>query len=316
MRFIDAVTIRNAASYQEWLKAMKHAIAAAPDYDECMPKRQHIDFGRNTFLLMPCVNEKFWVTKLVSYCPENHKQGKPSIYGTLVLNDSQTGEPLAVMDGGMITAMRTAAVGATGLDCLAPGNATSLGIVGTGTQGMYQVLFACQVRDFETINFYDIDEASASAFAEFAERELPGIRLVKARNTAALTRESEVIISATNSMHPLFPEDENLLTGKTIIAVGSYKPDCRELPSSLFSHTQQVFVDTLHAASESGDLAIPIREGHIKTQNIHHLGKLISGEITLAKSPSQIFKTVGSAVYDLFAAQLVYRKSMYNQPSD
>lgn len=309
MKFIDSAAIGSAASYQEWLEAMKGALIETPFFDKCMPKRQHIDFGRNTFLLMPCVNDKFWVTKLVSHCPENHKLGKPPIYGTVILNDSQTGEPLAVLEGGMITAMRTAAVGATGLDCLAPGDVKSLGIVGTGTQGMYQALFACQVRGFETINFYDKDEAAASAFTDFAERKWPGIRLQKARNAEAIAKGSEVIITATNSMHPLFPDDEDLLAGKTIIAVGSYKPDYRELPSSIFRHTQQVFVDTAHAATESGDLAIPIQEGLIPAQNIHPLGKLINGEISLDHSPTRLFKTVGSAVYDLFAAQLVYRKT-------
>jgi ornithine cyclodeaminase/alanine dehydrogenase-like protein (mu-crystallin family) len=315
MKLIDAAAIGSAATYQEWLEAMKAALRETPFYDKCMQKRQHIDFGKNTFLLMPCVNDQFWVTKLVSYCPENHKLGKSAIYGTVILNDSQTGEPLAVMDGGMITAMRTAAVGATGLDLLAPGDVKTLGIVGTGTQGMYQALFACQVRGFETIHFYDKDEAATSAFTDFAERKLPGIRLHMAKDAAALARESEVIITATNARHPLFPDDEALLAGKTIIAVGSYKPDYRELPSSLFSHTQQVFVDTAHAASESGDLAMPVQEGLILAKNIHPLGKLISGEISLAQSPTRLFKTVGSAIYDLFAAQLVFQKTNNTQPT-
>jgi ornithine cyclodeaminase/alanine dehydrogenase-like protein (mu-crystallin family) len=314
MKFIDAVTIRNAASYREWLEAMKRALIEAPVYDQCMLKRQHIDFGRNTFLLMPCVNEKFWVTKLVSYCPENPGRGKPSIYGTVVLNSSRTGELLAVLDGGMITAMRTAAVGASGLDVLAPGDVKTLGIAGTGTQGMYQALFACQVRDFKTISFYDKDETAVSAFADFAAREFPGTRLQKVEDAEELAHESEVLITATNSGYPLFSEDEGLLAGKTIIAVGSYKPGFRELPSSLFSHIKQVFVDTVHAASESGDLVIPLQAGLIPMQNIHPLGKLISGEIALEKSPSRLFKTVGSAVYDLFAAQLVFGKTMNNQP--
>lgn len=315
MKLIDAAAIASAATYQEWLETMKAALAETPFYDKCMLKRQHIDFGKNTFLLMPCVNDQFWVTKLVSYCPENHKLGKSAIYGTVILNDSQTGELLAVMDGGMITALRTAAVGATGLDLLAPGNVKTLGIVGTGTQGMYQALFACQVRGFETIRFYDKDETAASAFTDFAKRKLPGIRLQKAKDAAALARESEVIITATNSRNPLFPDDEDLLAGKTIVAVGSYKPDFRELPSSIFSHTQQVFVDTAHAATESGDLAIPVQEGLIPAQNIHPLGKLISGEVSLAQSPTRLFKTVGSAVYDLFAAQLVFQKTNTNQPA-
>lgn len=306
---IDATSVRNAASLQEWVAVMKQALVSGPHYDKCMLKRQHIDHGRNTFLLMPCVNDDYWVTKLVSFCPGNPGLGKPSIFGTVVLNDSRTGELLAVMDGGMVTAMRTAAVSAAGLDLLAPQNVKTLGIVGAGKQGMYQALLACQVRKFERICYYDKAETSAAGFARFAARELPGLPVEMAKSPGALARDADVIITASNSEEPVFPDVAGLLTGKTIIAVGSYKPDFRELPPSVYSDAPQVFVDTMHALTESGDLVIPIRDGLITKESILPMARLIKGEVPLEGNRTRIFKTVGSAVYDLFAAELIYRKT-------
>lgn len=314
MLYIDAQTVRKAASIPEWVAVMKNALSEAPHYDRCMQKRQHIDFGRNTFLLMPCVNENYWVTKLVSFCPGNPELGKPSIYGTLILNDSRTGEPLAVMDGGMITAMRTAAVGSAGLDLLAPPGVRTLGVVGAGTQGMYQAMFACQVRDFDRICFYDKSDDAAGAFTAFIRKELPGMSVEQVKDTTELAKSAEVIITATNADQPVFPSVEGMLKGKTILAVGSYKPDHRELPPTVFDHVSRVFVDTMHAMTESGDLTAPLGEGLIQQESIHPLGRLIHGELTVGTDPTRLFKTVGSAVYDLFAAELVYRKTRSQQP--
>lgn len=116
MNYFDSRIIENIATFSEWVdmmeKALRHSIKPG---GYVMPKRMHLDYGDDTFLLMPCITDEYWVTKLVSFCPDNKSLGRPSIYGTVVLNDTKTGEPLAVMDGSAITAMRTAAVTAVGI---------------------------------------------------------------------------------------------------------------------------------------------------------------------------------------------------------
>jgi len=151
MRFFDQKSIIENIAIQEWVDAMIMAISTGNSDKYNMPKRMHIDYNENTFLLMPCITDDYWCTKLVSFCPENKKSGLPSIHGILVLTSTSTGEPLALMEGSAITAMRTAAVSAVGIKKLAPVNCTSLGIVGTGLQGIYQAIFACSVRKISRI---------------------------------------------------------------------------------------------------------------------------------------------------------------------
>jgi ornithine cyclodeaminase/alanine dehydrogenase-like protein (mu-crystallin family) len=308
MRFINSETISHAASVNEWVNAMEEAILKSLTSDYLMPKRMHLDRGSDTFLLMPCITDEYWTTKLVSFCPGNPSVNLPSIYGTIVLNSSKTGEPLAILDGTRITAFRTAAVSALGIKYLSPVNAKTLGIIGTGVQGIYQAKFACSVRSIEKLTVFDNSERSVEKFIESFNSEFPAIPVTVARDSESLCSESEIIITATNTKEPLFPEKEELFEGKTFIGIGSYKPDCREYPEAFFNTIDQIFIDTIHGLKESGDLIFPVQEELIAEDKIYSLGSLIRNDISLSDRPTRFFKTVGSAIFDLYAAKLIYEK--------
>jgi ornithine cyclodeaminase/alanine dehydrogenase-like protein (mu-crystallin family) len=309
MRFIDSDTISCAATATEWVNAMEEAIVMSITDNYLMPKRMHIDRGNDTFLLMPCITDEYWVTKLVSFCPGNPSIDLPSIYGTIVLNSTKTGEPLAVMDGSKITAFRTAAVSAMGIKYLSKDDAKTLGVVGTGVQGISQAIFACSVRKIEELTVFDHSERSVSRFLEVFGKEFPEIRVNVAEKSEEVCSRSEIIITATNTKEPIFPGKEELFEGKTFIAIGSYKPECREYPGEFFNTIDQIFIDTIHGLKESGDLIYPVEEGLIAEDKIYSLGALLRGDISLSDKPTRFFKTVGSAIFDLYAAKLVFEKS-------
>jgi ornithine cyclodeaminase/alanine dehydrogenase-like protein (mu-crystallin family) len=308
MKYIDSNTIAGIATFSDWVAAMEQAMLMSATGGFLMPKRMHLDKGNDTFLLMPCITDEYWVTKLVSFCPGNKESGRPSIYGTVVLNDSKTGEPLALMDGGMITAMRTAAVTAAGIRNLSPVRSKSLGIIGTGKQGIYQAMFACSVREIDVIRAYDQSISNLQQFSEVFNRKYPGIKIIYAADSAEVALNSEIIISATNSQIPVFPDSKELFTGKTFVGIGSYKPDCREFPEQLFRQIDQLFVDTSDGKKESGDLITPLSKGWIAEDKIIQIGNLVAGDISPSANPTRLFKTVGSALFDLFAAKLVYER--------
>jgi len=308
MNVIDSKTITLAATFVEWIDAMEEAMSVSLSGEYIMPQRLHLDQGKNTFLVMPCIAGEYWVTKLVSFCPDNTVSGIPSIYGTIVLSRTGTGEPLAVMEGGDITALRTAAVSALGIKYLAPENATTLGIVGTGSQGIQQARFACTVRDIRQVTVFDRSERSISRFLDAFKADFPAIRVRVAKNAEQLCSETEIIITATNSNDPVFPDKSVLFEGKTFVGIGSYKPDCREYPDSFFRQIDQIFVDTIHGKKESGDLLYPIQNRLIPESNIYPLGSLIAGIVALSAKPTKFYKTVGSALFDLYAAKLIYEK--------
>src|SRR5512138_605166 len=108
MKIIDRTAVETAASVAEWTEAMEQAILKSLNGDVLMPPRSHIDKGDDSFLIMPCIDERYWSTKLVSFCPGNREKDLPSIFGTVVLNSSKTGEPLAIIEGTALTAYRTA----------------------------------------------------------------------------------------------------------------------------------------------------------------------------------------------------------------
>lgn len=308
MKFIDSKTISEATTIPEWIKITEESIVASLADEALVPQRMHIDRGRDTFLLMPCLTDEYWTTKLVSFCPGNNGLGLPSIYGTVVLNSSSTGEPLAVMDGSKLTALRTAAVSAVGIKYLAPENARSLGIVGTGIQAVDQARFACSVRDIKSLNIFDLSAKSMKNFIERFEPEFPGIRITVCKNAESVCTDSEIIITATNSTDPVFPDKKDLFAGKTFIGIGSYKPDSREYPDALIRNLDQIFTDTMHAMKESGDLIYPVESSLISSGCIYSLGSLIKGDISLSDSTTRFFKTVGNAIFDLYGAKLIYEK--------
>ncbi len=308
MKIIDRKAVENAATVTEWTGAMEQAILKSLNEDVLMPQRSHIDKGDDSFLIMPCIDESYWSTKLVSFCPGNREKDLPSIFGTVVLNSSKTGEPLAIIEGTALTAYRTAAVSAMGIKYLSDKNTDSLGIIGTGIQGIRQAVFACSVRPIKKVSFYDKSITSMSGFENEFKKLFPDIQLIKMDNPASVCMESSIIITATNSRNPVFPEDPDLFLNKTFIGIGSYKPDYREYPDAFFKATRQIFTDTLHGIKESGDLIHPLQENLVKIENIYSLGSLISQEVSLSGNSTRFFKTVGSAIYDLYAARLIYEK--------
>lgn len=309
MRLIDSDTISGSATADEWVKAMEEAMLKSITDEYLMPKRMHLDRGSDSFLLMPCITDEYWSTKLVSFCPGNSSVDLPSIYGTIILNSSKTGEPLAIIDGTKITALRTSAVSALGIKYLSPVNAKTLGIAGTGVQGISQAIFACSVKKIERVTIFDKSKISTVRFVKVFNSEFPDIPVTVAPDSESLCLESEIIITATNTKEPLFPEKEDLFKGKTFIGIGSYKPDCREYPGAFFNTIDQIFTDTIYGLKESGDLIYPLKEGLITEDKIYSLGSLIRGDISLTKKPTRFFKTVGSAIFDLYAAKLIFEKT-------
>lgn len=305
MKNLDSNTIGKAAPIDKWVEAMEQAFMDTANGKVEVPERVHIDRDQNTLLLMPCFGTKYFSTKLVSVFPGNLKKKEPVIYGSVILNDGQTGKPLAVMDGSKLTAMRTAAVGAVGIKYLSPENASMLGVIGLGIQGFHQALFACQQRRISTLRVLDRSKKIMSRFAERFNAFYPEISVIACKTSEELCKSSEIIITATGSHQPVVPAEGDWWNGKTVIGIGSYKPNMRELPDPFFADLKQVFVDTPVALKETGDLLMPMQKGLLEEKNIIPIWDLIRKKVQ-ANGKTQFFKSVGMAAFDLYGAKLVY----------
>ena len=302
---IDSNTIGNAAPISEWVTAMEKAIVDTAEGRVEVPQRTHIDRGKNTLLLMPCFGEEYFSTKLVAVFPENLESGKPVINGSVILNSGQTGEPLAVLDGSKLTAMRTAAVGSVGIKYLAPDTASTLGIIGLGIQGFHQALFACQQRPIRELRILDRTTSIMNRFKDRFNAFYKNVDVIPCRNALELCTSSDIIITATGSQNPVVPGEGRWWKKKTLIGIGSYKPDMREFPDEIIGDLEQVYVDTMHGLSETGDLVVPLNNKLLSLDQIWPISDLISGKCIL-EGKTQFFKSVGMAAFDLYGARLVY----------
>lgn len=310
MQIISADTIANAASPHHWIDAMEVALNTFQDSDYFTPNRMHVDMDENTLLLMPSVGPDLFSTKLVSVVPGNKDRGKAVINGTLLLNDGATGEALALFNGAKLTAMRTAAVACVGIRHLSDPMAQYLGIIGAGVQGRHLAWLASHERDLERVYVYDPSHQSLMQFMQFMARHCPNIEVAPCEDVQQVIVNTEIICTSTTSNIPVVPDLEDLILGKTFIGVGSYKPEMQEFPEALFRLIDTVWIDAEHGKTESGDLIEPIKNKWIKPDRIRHISSLIQSPNELGFKETRLFKSVGMGIFDLFAAKLVYEKSV------
>ncbi|MEY8304037.1 ornithine cyclodeaminase family protein [Anaerosalibacter bizertensis] len=276
-----------------------------------MPDRIHVDYKNKTILYMPCFLENIFGTKFLTVFPENRKKSRPVIDGLMLLNDYDTGETISILDGKTLTALRTGAVGGTGIRHITPKYVKTVGLVGAGVQGFNQLRFACEARDIEKIIVFDLFREKLPDFIQKVKEQISGVEVVSAENTEELLKESDIVITTTTSNEPVFPNKKELFKGKHFIGIGSYKPNMREYPDALISVLNKVYIDTEFAKEETGDLSNPLERGLLKDNQIETLGNYILYE----KNKEEIikgttwFKSVGMALFDIVVAQLIYNKA-------
>ncbi|SHK10471.1 ornithine cyclodeaminase family protein [Paramaledivibacter caminithermalis] len=311
MLYLNKNDIYDLITYDEIMDAIEEAfkIHGSKNYD--MPNRIHVSYRNNTLLYMPCFLQDIFGTKLLTLFPENRKKNRPVIDGLMLLNDYETGEPIGMMDGKILTALRTGAVGGVGIRHFTPETAKTVGLVGAGVQGFYQLLFACKARKIDKIMVFDIFTEKLAAFVKELEVLLPNVSIVIANTIEDLLKESQIVITTTTSYKPVLPEKPELLKGKSFIGIGSYKPNMREYPDILFSLLDKVYIDTEFAKEESGDLKIPLSNNLLQEDKIETVGSFLTNKKEIINK-TIFYKSVGMALFDVVVAKLIYDEAKKN----
>lgn len=311
MLFLSSEEIARLADRSELITVVEAAFRIQASGDFQMPVRTQVEYKGKTLLSMPCFTDSCFGAKLVSIVPENLQKKLPPLFGIVVLNDGYTGEPLAILNGAIITALRTAAVGALSIKYLAATAVSRLGVIGAGVQGYNQTMFACSVRQFTDVYLYDHNEKALHILGEKLTSELPGVTIISAESALAVLRQSEVVITATNSEQPLFPNDRTLFQNRHFVGIGSYKPEMREYPQALFRNLKYLLLDTEHALQETGDVITPLEKGWIAEKQILPFNLVISGKIVDVANEYNVtfFKSVGMALFDIVVADFICNKA-------
>ena len=248
--------------------------------------------------IMPALTPDGLGQKIVTFYPPNAEKGIPTHMALIVLNDPQTGAPLAVMDGRLITEMRTAAVSAAATKLLAPKDAKVLAILGSGVQARSHFEALCLVRQFQEIRVWSQTKSHAESFA----KEI-GAKLTSQED---VVRGADVIETVTSSRTPVL-KGKWLKPGCHVNAVGACRHDWRELDDDAIRNSV-VFVDSREAAmKESGDVILSDAKIYAE------LGEAFAGNIDDRAGETTIFKSLGMAVEDIAAALLVYRAAKARQ---
>ena len=245
--------------------------------------------------------------KSVNVFRRNPERGLPVIHAVVILVDPETGQPLALMDGTYLTALRTGAVSGAAADLLSRPESRVLVAIGAGAQGITQIAAVCAVRAIERVIAVDLNESALERLRQLMHHEWPEIeaRLTTTTDTASAVGEADIICTATTSRTPVF-RDEDVRPGTHISAVGAYTPEMQELPADTVARAT-VVVDAIDAAlSEAGDLIIPLRDGLVTREHFaRELGMVASGSAPGRTSDDEVtlFKSVGNAVQDVVVAK-------------
>ena len=292
--FVNEEQVRNHLQMTDLIPAMEKALIDFSTGKVTQPVRSviKVDPPGGFLGLMPALTPNGLGLKAVTFYPSNAERGIPTHMATIFLVDPETGAPLAIMDGRLITEMRTAAVSAVATKLLARRDAKILAILGSGVQARSHFEALQFVRHFKKIRVWGPTREHEERFA----REIGAT----AMSSEDAVRGADVVVTATNSKTPVL-KGVWLKPGCHVNAVGACRPDWRELDDEAIRNV--MFVDSREGAmKESGDVILSGAKIYAE------LGEALSGKVPSRANETTIFKSLGMAVEDIAAATLVYRK--------
>lgn len=294
MLFLNEDAVRRLLRMERLIPAMEQALADLSAGRVVQPLRVVVPIAEHHGFLgvMPAYAGAVGA-KLVTFYP--HNKGVPTHHAMILLFRPETGEPIAVMDGRLITEMRTGAVSAVATRMLARADSTVLAILGSGVQARSHLHALRLARSFSEVRVWSPHNAGM-----FAEQ----FNLRATASAEEAVRGADVVVVATTSREPVLA-GEWLSPGAHVNAVGAVRPDRRELDDEVLSRAQ-IYVESREAAlQESGDI---IAAGRVSAE----IGEVVAGAKPGRKSTQDItlFKSVGVAVEDVVAADLVYRAAL------
>ena len=302
MQLVDAATTARHLGAPALIEALRALFTSGCE----VPLRHTHQIGdAGTLLLMPAwrAGRRLGI-KTVTIFPGNGAKQLPGLHSTYLLFDAATGVPLAQLDGNEITSRRTAAASALAASFLARADARRLLVVGTGRVASLIPEAMRAVRPIAEVTIWNHRPASAHAFADDLRRAGLDARVVD--DLADAVAHADIVSSATLATAPLIRGDW-LRPGTHLDLIGSFTPQMREADAACFARSR-VFADTPEALTKAGDVLDAISAGAFGAAQLQatlaelcqgtRAGRTDAGEITL-------FKSVGTALEDLAAAELV-----------
>jgi thiomorpholine-carboxylate dehydrogenase len=291
---LDDAAVRRLLRLDRLIPAIRQALIDLSARRVLQPMRMVMDIPAEQGLLFlkPALTRDALATKLITLMPGNPQRGLPTLLATIVLMDPSTGRTLAVMDATWLTALRTAAVSAVGVDALASPGPKVVAMLGSGALARSHALALRAVRDISELRIWSRDPQNV----ERCSREVDGIGFPDAEQAV---RGADIVCTLTNASKPVL-KGAWLKPGSFVAAVGAPRPTWRELDDAAMRNV--VVADSRESANEeSGDVILSGAKVYAE------IGEILAGvRPPPARGRTVIFKTLGQAVEDAVAARLVY----------
>lgn len=315
MLVLSEKEVQSLIDIEELIETLEQAHIQFATGKAVMPVRQVVPLpqinGRITSMPAYLSDANALGMKVVTYFAENPKQGLPSILAAVSLYSPETGKLMALMDGSYVTAIRTACASAVATKALANPETPVLGILGAGVQARAHIRAISAVREISAVKVYSPSGQSALRLKAEMESEC-GVKVEVVDGAEKAIRSADLLVTVTTAKEPIL-QVEWLKPGVHINAVGSHRPDLREIDGATLARAI-VVVDSRDAImAECGDILLALKEGAITQSHIRgEIGEVLAGIEPGRKSPTEItlYKSVGIAIQDVATAQLVYRKAL------
>jgi ornithine cyclodeaminase/alanine dehydrogenase-like protein (mu-crystallin family) len=316
IKVISGQDIRRLLSYPDCVDAVEAAMRRVSLGGALLPLRHGMPLpnGQGALGMMPGFLDepaRFGI-KLVSLFPGNTARGLSTHLGVYVLYEAETGQPLAILEAGALTAIRTAAASVVATRALARPESRCLAIVGTGEQARAHIESFQAVRPFESIRIWGRDADRAQRLAHDCEG-LGGARVTASTDLRAVLAEADVVCTVTSAREPLLTGGD-LRPGMHLCLVGSSFPDRREVDDDCVARAR-FFVDYRESArAQAGELKHAIEAGRVTFEGhvVAEIGEVLAGQTAGRRSPDEvtIYKSLGVAAQDLAAAAVVHRRAV------
>ncbi len=315
LRLLSQQDVRQTLGMAQAIELMAEAFTSLSSGAIDAPVRTSLSNDAGTMLYKPASlpTQRMFGLKIVSTFPGNAAQKLPVTTGLMIVNDSATGLPVALMDAQYLTALRTGAAAGLATRVLANPDTTVAALFGTGGQAVCQLRALLAVLPLETVYVFSRCQEWAESFCQTQATLVGDCRLVATASTQVL-RDCGVISTATTSKVPLFA-DEELSAGTHLNGIGSYTPAAAEIPPHTVARAEVVVDQRAAALKEAGDLLQPIAQGLLPEGFAPaELGEVLLGTRAGRSNREQttFFKSVGNAAQDIVCAAAVLRHAEQN----
>lgn len=307
MLVLDGNAVRAALPMADAVEVMRGALRAFGAGGVYQPPRsvlQPPQLNGFAFLKPAAVaaDEVSFGLKVITFFPDNPKRGIRAINGFVALFDADTGAPVAILDGGVVTEIRTGAVSAVATDVLARPDAGDLALVGAGVQARAHLAAMAVVRPLRRVRVWNHNPAGAEAFVTWAAEQ--GHAVEACATVQEAVEGADLICTVSSSREPVV-DGERIAPGAHVNAVGAFEPTTRELHANVVANATIVVDSREEAAKAAGDLLLAIEDGALPGDaDFAEIGELLAGTRTHERERDEVtvFESLGLALEDVAAA--------------